>query len=117
MGTASYPFDKGRTATHEIGHWLNLFHIWGDDETSPDVCSGSDQVDDTPNQAIANQGCPVYPHPSCHNDGDGGDMFMNYMDYTYDSCMQMFTLGQVVRIESTLTGYRSGIPKSSGLAH
>jgi hypothetical protein len=117
IGTVRPPFNKGRTATHEIGHWLNLFHIWGDDETLPDVCSGSDQVDDTPNQAIANQQCPKYPHPSCHNDDQGGDMLMNYMDYTDDSCMQMFTAGQVLRIEATLAGYRSGISQSPGLAH
>lgn len=117
VGTALAPFNKGRTATHEIGHWLNLFHIWGDDENGPDVCAGSDQVDDTPNQAIANQQCPKYPHPSCHNDDKGGDMFMNYMDYTEDSCMHMFTAGQVLRMEATLAGYRSGIPQSPGLAH
>jgi hypothetical protein len=116
-GTAITPFNKGRTATHEIGHWLNLFHIWGDDEKGPDVCAGSDQVDDTPNQGVQNYGCPGFPHPSCKNDDKGGDMFMNYLDYTDDSCMQMFTMGQVSRIEATLAGYRSGIPQSPGLAH
>ena len=116
-GTATAPFNKGRTATHEIGHWLNLFHVWGDDENGPDVCAGSDQVDDTPNQATPNYRCPSYPHPSCKNDAQGGDMFMNYLDYTDDICMQMFTAGQVLRIEATLAGYRSGIPRSPGLAH
>ena len=56
-GTAS-PYNLGRTATHEVGHWLNLYHIWGDDGTG---CSGSDNVGDTPNQAGENYGCPAYP--------------------------------------------------------
>ncbi len=57
-GTAAAPFDKGRSATHEIGHWLNLFHIWGDDGTG---CGGSDEVADTPNAAGPNYGCPAFP--------------------------------------------------------
>jgi hypothetical protein len=97
-GTAAAPFDRGRTATHEIGHWLNLYHIWGDDGTG---CSGSDQVDDTPNQAGYNTGCPTFPHVTCNN-GPNGDMFVNYMDYTDDRCMVMFTKGQVARMEACL---------------
>eukprot|EP01035_Chromulina_nebulosa_P041311 gene41311-55876_t len=54
-GTAAAPFNLGRTATHEVGHWLDLYHIWGDDGTA---CSGSDEVGDTPNQADENYGCP-----------------------------------------------------------
>ena len=80
-GTAAPPFDLGRTATHEIGHWLNLFHIWGDDGTG---CNGSDLVEDTPNQAGPNTGVPTFPHVSCNN-GPNGDLFMNYMDYTDDA--------------------------------
>lgn len=95
-GTAAAPFNKGRTATHEVGHWLNLFHIWGDDGTS---CSGSDQVNDTPNQADQNYGCPSFPAVSCSN-GPNGDMFMNYMDYTDDACMFMFTNGQKARMNA-----------------
>ncbi len=102
-GTAAAPFDRGRTATHEIGHWLNLFHIWGDDGTG---CSGSDFVADTPNQAGPNFNCPAFPHVTCNN-GPDGDMFMNYMDYTDDACMFMFTNGQLVRIDATLDGPRS----------
>jgi hypothetical protein len=102
-GTATAPFDQGRTATHEIGHWLNLFHIWGDDGTG---CNGSDEVDDTPNQAGPNTGCPDFPHVTCNNDPDG-DMFMNYMDYSDDACMFMFTAGQVTRMQATLDGPRS----------
>ena len=58
QGTAEAPFDLGRTATHEVGHWLNLFHIWGDDGTG---CAGTDQVDDTPNQAGPNTGFRASP--------------------------------------------------------
>tara|TARA_B100000678_G_scaffold139915_1_gene116766 strand:- start:889 stop:2454 length:1566 start_codon:yes stop_codon:yes gene_type:complete len=105
MGTARAPFDLGRTTTHEIGHWLNLFHIWGDDGTG---CSGSDFVDDTPNQGGANLGKPTFPKVSCDN-GPDGDMFMNYMDYVDDDTMVMFTEGQVARMQACLDGPRSAI--------
>jgi hypothetical protein len=95
-GTAAAPFNKGRTATHEVGHWLNLFHIWGDDGNA---CTGSDLVNDTPNQADENYGCPSFPSVSCSN-GANGDMFMNYMDYTDDACMFMFSAGQKARIDA-----------------
>jgi hypothetical protein len=92
-GVYSTPYDRGRTATHEVGHWLNLRHIWGDDGGT---CNGSDLVDDTPNQGRENYGCPS-PHSSCSN---SGDMFMNYMDYTDDACMYMFSAGQKQRMEA-----------------
>ena len=79
-------YNKGRTATHEIGHYFNLRHIWGD---TPD-CSGSDMVADTPNCAGPNFGAPTLPVVTCNN-GPNGDMFMNYMDYTDDAAMFMFT--------------------------
>ena len=104
-GTAASPFNLGRTATHEIGHWLNLNHIWGDDGTG---CSGSDNVDDTPNQAGPNTGAPGFPHVSCSN-GPNGDMFMNYMDYVDDRAMFMFTAGQVARMQACLDGPRNSI--------
>ncbi|MBK9732047.1 MAG: fibronectin type III domain-containing protein [Chitinophagaceae bacterium] len=94
-GTAA-PYNYGRTLTHEVGHWLNLYHIWGDDGTA---CTGSDQVSDTPNQADENYGCPVFPNVSCSN-GPNGDMFMNYMDYTDDACMNMFSAGQKTRMQA-----------------
>jgi len=105
-GTAKPPFDKGRTATHEIGHWLNLYHIWGDELRHEDPCSRSDEVDDTPNQASDNNGVPEFPHISCDN-GPYGDMFMNYMDYVDDKCMVMFTQGQATRMNACLEGPRS----------
>ncbi len=102
LGTAQPPFDRGRTATHEVGHWLNLFHIWGDDGTG---CNGSDEVSDTPNAGGPNYDCPTFPSVTCNN-GPNGDMFMNYMDYTNDACMFMFTAGQVARMQATLDGPR-----------
>ena len=103
-GTAQAPFNKGRTATHEIGHYLNLRHIWGD---TPG-CGGSDLVADTPNCADANTGKPVWPVVTCNN-GPNGDMFMNYMDYTDDAAMFMFTSQQVTRMQAALTTQRSGL--------
>ncbi len=104
-GTAAAPFNLGRTATHEIGHWLNLNHIWGDDGTG---CSGTDNVADTPNQGGPNYGTPTFPHLSCSN-GPNGDLFVNYMDYVDDRAMFMFTAGQVARMQACLDGVRSSI--------
>jgi len=102
-GTAEAPFNLGRTGTHEVGHWLSLFHIWGDDGMG---CAGTDQVDDTPNQAGPNTGIPAFPHITCDN-APNGDMFVNFMDYVDDRCMAMFTVGQVERMHATLDGVRS----------
>lgn len=114
MGTATAPFHLGRTATHEIGHWFNLFHIWGDDCPSSNECAGTDEVADTPNQQCQNYDCPSFPHISCGN-GPNGDMFMNYMDYVDDSCMVMFTTGQSTRMDAALYGARAAILGSDGL--
>lgn len=112
VGTLSVTFNKGRTATHEVGHWLNLFHIWGDDGGS---CLGSDYVNDTPNQADENYGCPTFPTVSCNN-GPDGDMFMNYMDYSNDACMYMFTQGQKDRMQALFAsnGFRVSLLTSNG---
>ena len=104
------PFDKGRTATHEIGHWLNLFHIWGDDRGA---CTGSDQVRDTPNQARRKRQCPTFPHRPAATRATG-DMFMNYMDYTDDACMFMFTKGQVGAWRRRSTAPRLALTTSHG---
>ena len=98
------PYDRGRTLTHELGHWFGFRHIWGDDSnppTGPNICSGSDYVTDTPNQAIEHYGCPSFPQITCSN-GPSGDMFMNYMDYTNDACMFMFTQGQKDRLQAVM---------------
>jgi hypothetical protein len=100
-GTATPPYNLGRTTTHEVGHWLNLRHIWADTID----CSGWDMVEDTPNCAGPNYGKPRFPKISCGN-APNGDMFMNYMDYTDDAAMYMFTPGQVVRMNATLAGPR-----------
>ncbi len=93
-GTVSAPYNLGRTATHEVGHWLNLRHIWGD------ATCGSDLVDDTPTHNTANYGCPLANHKSTCT-GTPVEMTMNYMDYTDDPCMYMFTAKQNVRMQAT----------------
>ena len=111
-GTVLPPFNKGRTLTHELGHWLNLYHTWGDS-----FC-GDDFVDDTPVQQSASFGCPTFPHYSCGNDTSGlhsGDMFTNYMDYSDDACMNIFTKGQVERMLSAFNTYRIKLKDSKGL--
>jgi Pregnancy-associated plasma protein-A len=102
-GTAAAPFGLGRTATHEVGHWANLRHIWGD------ATCGNDQVADTPVHNASNGGCPAYPHLSTCS-GTPVEMTMNYMDYTYDACMYMFTLGQRARMEAV---FAPGGPRAS----
>lgn len=111
VGTLSAPYNKGRTLTHEVGHWLNLRHIWGDDGGS---CSGTDQVADTPNQGGENYGCPSFPQVDNCTSTSPGVMFMNYMDYTDDACMFMFTAGQASRMAATLNGFRSSLQNSMG---
>lgn len=88
IGTATAPFNKGRTATHEVGHWLGLKHLWGD------ALCGDDGIADTPPQETSNSDCPSFPHLSSCSNSFTGDMFMNYMDFTNDACMNMFTQGQ-----------------------
>jgi hypothetical protein len=104
QGSAQAPFNLGRTATHEVGHYFNLRHIWGDTED----CSGSDLVADTPNAAGPNFGKPSFPTVTCSN-GPNGDMFMNYMDYVDDAAMFLFTSQQVVRMRTTLDSARPGL--------
>ena len=104
VGTAAVPFNLGRTAVHEVGHWLNLNHIWGDSND----CSGDDHISDTPKAKLPNFGKPAFPHVTCGN-GPNGDMFVNYMDYVDDAAMVMFTHGQVARMHATILGPRSAI--------
>jgi hypothetical protein len=106
-GGTSAPYNLGRTATHEIGHWLNLRHIWGD------AHCGDDLVEDTPQQESPNFGCPSYPHRTCSNNGD---MSMNFMDYSDDACMYVFTAGQAARIRALFLpgGPRASLLSSDG---
>lgn len=94
QGYVQAPFDKGRTTTHEIGHWLNLRHIWGDGR-----CRQDDFVSDTPSSDRPNYGCPAYPTVHCKSN----DMTMNYMDYVDDACMFMFSEGQKLRMRALFT--------------
>jgi hypothetical protein len=87
-GNTRTGFDKGRTTTHEIAHWLGLKHIWGDADC------GSDDIEDTPPQSWYNYNCPDFPRKSFCSVDNNGDMFMNFMDLTSDACMKLFTLGQ-----------------------
>ena len=92
-GTATFPFNLGRTGTHEVGHWMNLRHIWGD------ATCGSDIVSDTPTHNAPNSGVPAYPHYSTCS-GNPVEMTMNYMDYTDDRGMYMFSNGQKSRMSA-----------------
>ncbi len=104
IGTATAPFELGRTTTHEVGHFLNLRHIWGDGG-----CGVDDFVTDTPESDDSNTGC-VPTHVSCGST----DMVQNYMDYSDDSCMNLFTTGQKNRMRAILLsgGVRSSLALS-----
>ena len=95
-GITQPPYNLGRTVTHEMGHYFNLDHTWGPtDYSNIPYCGDDDHVDDTPPQSRANYYCPLFPKPSC---GNVSDMYMNYMDYTDDPCMNMFSRGQAERM-------------------
>ncbi len=101
------PYHLGRTTTHEVGHYLGLRHVWGGGG-----CSSDDNIADTPIQSSSNGGCPNHPSPSCSN---GGDMFMNYMDYVNDNCMNAFTTGQGARMHEILNNSRSSLLGSAAI--
>jgi hypothetical protein len=101
VGSASYPFNKGRTATHEIGHWLGLRHINGDSNCANDYCV------DTPAQSSLTTGCPSTSGGTAStnctvNTNPPGRMYQNYMDYSDDRCMTMFTLNQKERMQACM---------------
>ncbi|MEL7422377.1 MAG: M43 family zinc metalloprotease [Bacteroidota bacterium] len=106
IGTATAPFDLGRTTTHEIGHWLNLRHIWGDGG-----CGVDDFVGDTPTSDAPNYGCTL-GHVSCGST----DMVQNYMDYSDDACMNLYTTGQKDRMRALFDtgGFRESLLSSGG---
>ncbi len=107
---ASTNYGKGRTLAHEVGHWLNLRHIWGD------ATCGNDFVDDTPVHQTSNSGCPAFPKTNNCAGGPWTEMTMNYMDYTFDACMYMFTVGQKNRMRAVLNpgGFRFSLNSSLG---
>jgi hypothetical protein len=101
----------GRTLTHELGHYFELRHIWGDDDGK---CVGNggqdDGISDTPPQADASYGCLTYPYfDACATSGNG-IMFMNFMDYVNDVCMQMFTNGQTAVMQTMVTQGQASYP-------
>lgn len=104
------PYDKGRTVVHEAGHWLGLKHIWGE------TYCGDDLVDDTPKQGNYTTGCPTTVRTSCGNNATG-DMYMNYMDFVNDACMNLFTHGQKLRMRTLfeVEGPRYALLSSRGL--
>jgi len=106
IGSAQAPFDGGRTTTHEVGHWLNLRHIWGDGN-----CNADDFVSDTPTSDAANYGC-ASNHVSCSST----DMVQNYMDYSDDACMNLFTQGQKTRMRALFASgsFRASLLNSGG---
>jgi hypothetical protein len=105
---------KGRYLIHELGHWMNLRHIWGDE-----TC-GNDLVSDTPPAQASNSGCPTFPHRpnnTCGSDANG-EMFNNYMDYSHGDCLNMFSKQQSLRIEAAMNSAassRNNLSKNSNL--
>jgi len=91
------PYNEGRTATHEIGHWLGLRHIWGDGG-----CTVDDFCNDTPLAGAANYGCPAGTNTCTAAPDAGLDQIENYMDYTDDACMNIFTYDQRMRMRVVL---------------
>ena len=110
-----YPYDEGRTLTHEVGHWLGLRHIWGDGD-----CTTDDFVFDTPRANGPNFGCVAATTNSCNDitygaAADSNDMARNYMDYSDDRCMDIFTIGQKNRMRVVMGETGIGVPRRASL--
>lgn len=106
VGSLSAGSNHGRTLTHELGHFFGLRHVWGDSNCGNDYCG------DTPTQQTSNSGCPSFPHVTCSN-GPNGDIFMDYMDYSDDACLHLFTPDQKDRMQAVMA---AGTPRRSSLA-
>ena len=124
VGNLMPNYNLGKNATHEVGHWLNLLHTWGDDFNDPPgtiSCDGTDNVFDTPNHGrdsnflySTSNTCPVFPVYDVCNTFYPGIMYMNYMDYGLDLCKSMFTFGQTIRMDATLFNQRESLLTSPG---
>jgi len=113
-GTATAPFNKGRTATHEIGHYFGLDHPWGSDGSNCNTTANSDGVADTPATNNPYYNCPTFPsNTNACTTTNNGSMFMNYMDYVDDACMAFFTAGQKAIMQNTLAGPRFSLITSN----
>lgn len=110
-GSVGRIYNLGRTTTHEIGHFFGLKHIWGDDGGT---CSVDDGISDTPLQGDNTYGCPNFPKTDNCSPNFPGIMFMNYMDYTDDACMHLFTAGQTGRMRDVLENTVAGLMSSNG---
>jgi hypothetical protein len=110
IGALSPTFNKGRTTTHEIGHWLNLRHIWGDEAG----CVQDDLVQDTPLQDWKSGGVPIFPMLDDCSPNYPGNMFQNYMDYSDDIALTAFTIGQTERMDAALFSQRASLLSSNG---
>jgi hypothetical protein len=113
-GNVIPPYNLGRTAIHEVGHWLNLKHIWADDEQNQDQCTLDDLVFDTPKQSISSTGCNTFPFTDSCTILFPGIMFMNHMDYSVDNCRSIFTYGQTIRMDAALFNQRASLLTSQG---
>jgi hypothetical protein len=105
IGTAAWAPFTIKTATHEIGHWLNLSHIWGNNMLETSNC-GDDYCNDTPTESSSTYNCPTFPYNTFNacNSGPNGEMFMNFMDYT--DCRNIFTQDQKTRMRAAINLFR-----------
>ncbi|WP_143306122.1 M43 family zinc metalloprotease [Chitinophaga vietnamensis] len=110
-GSVGATYNLGRTATHEIGHYFGLKHTWADNNGT---CTSDDGIADTPQQSNYTFGCPTFPKLDLCSPNPPGILFMDYMDYTDDACMHLFTNGQVNRMRYVLENITTSLLNSNG---
>lgn len=99
-GSVRKPYNLGRTLTHELAHCLGIYHIFS--ESKADSCAKTDHCQDIPSQSSPTSGCPQFPKMDDCSMAPPGTMFMNYMDYSNDACMNIFTKDQAKRMNAVL---------------